>query len=82
MNEVKSDIDLEALARPKASINPPKRSALRWLIPTLILLGFAGVLATTLQDYFAPVAEVSVIRPQAAVAGEASAGQVVLQAAW
>lgn len=81
MTTVKSDIDLEALARPKASIHPPKRSPLRWLIPTVILLGFAGVLATTLQDYFAPVVEVSVIRPQAAVAGEASAGQVVLQAA-
>ena len=84
MNAVKSDIDLEALARTEAAINPPKRSPLRWLIPTVILLGFAGVLATTLQDYFAPVVEVSVIRPQAAAAGEAgaaSSGQVVLQAA-
>lgn len=84
MDSVKSDIDLEALARPKASINPPKRSVLRWLVPTLILLGFAGVLATTLQDYFAPVVEVSVIRPQSTAGGEAGAvsvGQVVLQAA-
>ena len=81
MNVVKSDIDLEALARPQAAINPPKRSPLRWLIPTVILVGFAAVLATTLQDYFAPVVEVSVIRPRAAAAGEVSIGQVVLQAA-
>jgi len=84
VNTVRSDIDLEALARPKASIHPPKRSALRWLIPTLILLGFAGVLATTLQNYFAPVIEVSVVRPRAANANEvlaASSNQVVLQAA-
>jgi RND family efflux transporter MFP subunit len=81
VNAVKSDIDLEALARPQASINPPRRSPLRWLIPTVILLGFAGVLATTLQDYFAPVVQVSVIRPQPAAAGASSAGQVVLQAA-
>ncbi|HIF42367.1 MAG TPA: efflux RND transporter periplasmic adaptor subunit [Planctomycetes bacterium] len=84
MDSVKSDIDLEALARPRSGINPPKRSALRWLVPALLLLGFAGVLATTLQDYFAPVVEVSIIRPQSSVGGEAGAvsvGQVVLQAA-
>jgi RND family efflux transporter MFP subunit len=84
VNTVRSDIDLEALARPKALIHPPKRSALRWLVPTLILLGFVGVLATTLQDYFAPVIEVSVVRPRAADANEvlaASSNQVVLQAA-
>ena len=67
MSDVRPDIDLAALARaPVAAVAPPKRRKLRIIVPLLLLLGFAAVLASTLGDFFAGVTKVTVARPQAA----------------
>lgn len=63
MSQVQPDVDLSALARPEASLQPPKRSKLRIVVPLALLLGFAAVLASTLTDLFRSVHEVTVVRP-------------------
>lgn len=63
MSQVQPDVDLAALARPETSLQPPKRSPLRIVVPLALLLGFAAVLASTLTDLFRPVHEVTVVRP-------------------
>ena len=50
MSQARSDIDLDALARKPVEIQPPRRGWRRWVVPVLILGGFAGVLFSTLPD--------------------------------
>ena len=83
MSQVRSDVDLSSLARPEAPLDPPRRSKLRILVPALLLLGFGGVLASTLTDLFRPVHDVTVVRPTRPNADQAAAigaGQVAVQA--
>ena len=58
MSQVRPDIDLGALARKETPIQPPRRSALRILVPAVILLTFAGLLASTLGDLWRGTVEV------------------------
>lgn len=83
MSQVRSDVDLSALARPEPSVEPPRRSKLRVLVPLVLLLGFAGVLASTLTDLFRPTREVTVVRPTTPTADQLETlgeGTVVVQA--
>ena len=63
MSQVQPDVDLAALARPETALQPPGRGKLRIVVPLVLLLGFAAVLASTLTDLFGPVHEVTVVRP-------------------
>ena len=83
-SQARSDIDLDALARKPVEIQPPRRGWRRWVVPVLILGGFAGVLFSTLPDLLKETQEVTVMRPRP-LEGEAArlsaAGRVVAQAA-
>lgn len=83
MSQVRSDVDLSALARPTTSVEPPKRSKLRILVPLALLLGFAALLASTLTDLFRDVHSITVVRPTAPNADQVAAlgeDTVVVQA--
>ncbi len=73
-------IDLSQLRRPEVAVRAPKRR-LRWLVPLLLVLGFAAVLGSTLTDWLAPRYPVSVVRPTDIRGAVAAAGAIVLQAA-
>jgi HlyD family secretion protein len=86
MSEMKTDVDLGALARsrgngddPTRTIARPRRRALRWLVPFVLLAGFAAVLLSTLGHLFRGVSHVTVIRPQPASGASAPAGSSLLQ---
>ncbi len=82
MSQVRPDIDLGALARKETPIQPPRRSPLRILIPAVILLAFAGLLASTLGDLWRGTVEVELVRPRIVDASStASAGVALFQAA-
>jgi RND family efflux transporter MFP subunit len=82
VTDVRPDIDLGALARPEASVQPPRRSRLRLWVPIVIMLAFAAVLATTIGDFFRGTVEVTVVRPRVESNGERAArGAVLFQAA-
>ena len=83
MSQVQPDVDLAALARPETALQPPGRGKLRIVVPLVLLLGFAAVLASTLTDLFGPVHEVTVVRPVRPSAEQArslGAGAVAVQA--
>ena len=82
MSQVQPDIDLGALARKEAPLQPPRRSPLRILVPAAILLAFAGLLASTLGDLWKGTVEVELVRPRIVDASStASAGTALFQAA-
>lgn len=84
MSQARSDIDLDALARKPVEIQPPRRGWRRWIVPVLILGGFAGVLFSTLPDLLKETREVTVVRPrplEGEAARRSAAGRVVAQAA-
>ena len=84
MSQVRTDVDLAELARPRTKVPPPRRRWRRYWLPVLILLAFGLVLVSTLTDLLRPTIEVTVVRP-ARVTGEAGAaiasGSVAVQAA-
>lgn len=83
MSQVKSDVDLTALQRPEPTLQPPRRSKLRILLPAALLVGFGLVLASTLTDLLGTVHDVTVVRPTRPNADQVSAageGRVVVQA--
>ncbi len=83
MSSVRSDVDLAALARPEAALKPPRRSKLRILVPTVLLLGFGALLASTLTDLFGTVHDATVVRPTRPNADQVRAlgeGTIVVQA--
>lgn len=83
MSQVQPDVDLAALARPQTSLEPPKRSQLRILVPLVLLLGFGAVLASTLTDLLRPVHDVTVVRaerPSSEMVARLGAGSVAVQA--
>lgn len=83
MSQVQPDVDLAALARPETALRPPGRGKLRIVVPLVLLLGFAAVLASTLTDLLGPVHEVTVVRPVRPSAEQArslGAGAVAVQA--
>lgn len=82
MSNVRSDIDLGALARPTAELKRPKRSWLRVAVPLVILLAFLAILASSLGDIWRGSVEVTVVRPKVVDASStASAGTPLFQAA-
>jgi multidrug efflux pump subunit AcrA (membrane-fusion protein) len=83
MSDVRPDIDLSALARaPAAAVAPPKRRKLRIVVPLLLLVGFAAVLASTLGDFFTGAVAVTVVRPQAAEGVAAAGGATLQRSGW
>jgi len=64
VSQVQPDIDLGALTRSQPTLPPPKRSALRIVVPAAILLAFFAVLASTLGDLWRGAVEVTIARPQ------------------
>ncbi|MCY3002813.1 MAG: efflux RND transporter periplasmic adaptor subunit [Planctomycetota bacterium] len=82
MSQVQPDIDLGALARKEAPLKPPRRSALRILVPAVILLTFIALLVSTLGDLWRGTVEVDLVRPRIVDASSsASAGTALFQAA-
>lgn len=76
------DIDLGALARKETPLQPPRRSALRILVPAAILLAFVALLASTLGDLWRGTVEVELVRPRIVDASStASVGTTLFQAA-
>ncbi|MFT4540448.1 MAG: HlyD family secretion protein [Planctomycetota bacterium] len=65
MSQEHTQVDLSVFARPDSTIQPPRRSPLRILVPLVLLVGFGAVLASTLTDYFKPKVKISVVRPLA-----------------
>jgi HlyD family secretion protein len=80
---MRGDVDLGALARPAASVKPPRRSWLRIALPIAILLAFAAILVSSLGDLFRGSVEVTVVRPKPVEQGSdaATSQRIVLQAA-
>ncbi len=82
MSQVRPDIDLAALARTEAPLPPPKRSALRILVPAVILLVFGGLLLSTVGDLWRGSVEITTVRPRLVDASSsAAAGVALFQAA-
>jgi hypothetical protein len=82
VSNVRSDIDLDALARPTPELKRPKRSWLRVAIPLAILLAFLAILVSSLGDIWRGSVEVTVVRPKVVDASStASAGTPLFQAA-
>ncbi len=75
MSELKTDVDLNVLARtPATPLAQKKRRVWPRLLPLLLLLGFAAVLVSTLTDLGRGVVRVTVVRPQSAGAEAQRAG--------
>ncbi|MEQ8765960.1 MAG: efflux RND transporter periplasmic adaptor subunit [Planctomycetota bacterium] len=73
--------DLSALERPR-TVSPPPRSKLRYLLPALLLVGFATALVWAFRDTWRDPVPVTILRPRADDgATSVSTGQVILQAA-
>lgn len=68
MSEVRSDVDLSRLSRERgtSTIEPPRRSWRRWILPIAIVAGFAGLLAWSLGDALRPRVDVRVVHPKKA----------------
>lgn len=83
MSQVRSDVDLSALARGE-ELAAPRRRWLRVVLPLAILLAFGAILLASLGELFATRVEVAVVRPRAVQGAEAAsvrAGRVAVQAA-
>jgi len=84
MSEVRPDVDLSGLARPREDVERPRRGVWRWLLPLVVLGTFAAVIASTVPELFERAREVTVARPrplEGARARAAREGTVVAQAA-
>jgi RND family efflux transporter MFP subunit len=81
MSEMKRDVDLAGFERerPPAGVPAKKKRRLAILVPLLLLIGFAAVFASTLQDLWRGAVRVTVVRPQPAGSGAAAAGAIELQ---
>ncbi len=83
MSDVQPKIDLEALARPEPSLERPRRSRLRIVVPAVILVAFGAIVASSVRDLFRGSIEVTVTRPKSVDGAEHgnATSTVVLQAA-
>lgn len=82
MSQVRPDIDLGALARKETPLQPPRRSAMRIVVPAAILIAFLALLASTLGELWRGTVEVELVRPRIVDASSgASAGTTLFQAA-
>lgn len=85
MTAVQPRIDLDALTRERsapAALQRPRRWK-RFAVPALLLLAFAAVLLSSLDDFLRGAIEVDIVRPVPAASsgGQRAGGQVVAQAA-
>lgn len=83
MSGVNPDVDLGAFARGTPGLRRPRRRWVVVLLPIVLLLGFAGVLLSTLTDFTRTAASVTLTRPIALDADAAGAARdtVLFQAA-
>jgi HlyD family secretion protein len=82
VSQVRPDIDLAGLSRPRQELAPPRRSRARFLVPLGILIAFAAVLASTVGDLWKGSVPVTVVRPTIVDASAtATAGTPLFQAA-
>ncbi len=77
------NIDLEALARPVAegSVPPPRRRWIWWLVPMIVLGGFALVFLDTAKGLLSQAISITVVRPQMVTDAGPGPGSIVFQAA-